>query len=159
MIDVTTDIQLFRETARHVWNSSIASTAASHPGETSEAFDQICEELFYVVVLMANGIDESVEKLNGDGFRSLKVVPLIAEGTPIMVNRTAPAGPYWDDPVVLVKPAGIDLSLIGFFDWDSFANIDLRYLRVRVEDAPGYPTIIGRQALVDVSHAKVVLRQ
>jgi hypothetical protein len=52
----------------------------------------------------------------------------------------------------------MDLSLIGFFDGDSLANIDLRYLRVRIDDAPGYPTIIGREALVDSSHAKVLLR-
>jgi hypothetical protein len=154
MTDITADIHVYRETARHLWNSCLRNIGGPS-ATTIEAFDRICEELFSAIVLDPHGIEESPEQLNIQGFRGLRVVPGVAQGTPILINRTTPPGPYWDDPLVMVRPEDIQLSLIGLFDWDSYSNIDMRFLRVHVNDCRVKPEVIGREALIEVFHSKV----
>jgi hypothetical protein len=157
MIDITQQIQLYRETVRHIWNSCFASEAGRSPaGEVFEAFDTICEQLFVALILSPNAISEPVGQLNVQGFPSIRVIPLLAEGTPILINRTEPTGPYWDDPVNVVKPDEIELGFMGFFDWDSYGIIDMRYVRARVLACHSNRALEGREALVEMGHAKVV---
>jgi hypothetical protein len=154
MDDITQQFQLYRETARHLWNSCFARRPDIL--SASENFDRICEELFDALVLSKTGNNELPSQLNVQGFRSIRVVPLIAEGTPILINRTTPSGPYWDDPMRMVTPDGIALYFIGFFDWDSDGIIDMRYLRVCISAFDSNRLIEGREALIEISHAKVV---
>jgi hypothetical protein len=156
MIDITQEIQRYREAARHLWNSCLMSRVNTSSGVVYEAFGRICEELFEVVVLDPYDIDESAEQLNITGFQSLRVVPAVSAGTPILVNRTQPTGPYWDDPMTSVKAQDIELGLIGFFDWDSYGLIDMRYLRVRILGCPSHPVLVGREALIEILNAKVM---
>lgn len=159
MTDITQQLQLYRETARHVWNSCFAArSGASSSGEAFESFDQICEALFDALILGPLGSDESASQLNVQGFASIRVVPVISAGTPILINRTEPSGPYWDDPMNSVISGETELEFIGFFDWDSCGVIDMRYLRVRILDCKTNAAIVGREALIEMSHVKVVAR-
>jgi hypothetical protein len=126
-------------------------------GVAYEAFDRICEELFAALVLAPAGSHETPDQLNDQGFTSVRVLPSITDGTPILVNRTMPSGPYWDDPMTLVKPTEIELGFTGFFDWDPSGSIDMRYLRVRVLRCSANPVLDGREALIELSHSQVVV--
>jgi hypothetical protein len=156
MTDITADINRFREAARHLWNTWFTTRVNESTGVVFEAFGRICEEIFEVLVLDRHDIDEGGAQLNAQGFKSIRVVPAVAHGTPILVNRTNPAGPYWDDPTSVVKPVDVELELIGFFDWDSYRTIDMRYLRVRITSSAQIPSLAGREALLDVQYAIVL---
>lgn len=157
MNDVTQQFELCRETARHIWNSCFAhQTGEPTSGATLESFDRICEELFDALILTPFGSAESPSQLNVQGFVSIRVVPAIPEGTPVLINRTDPSGPYWDDPLKSILPDASQLGFIGFFDWDSHGMIDMRYLRVRILRCDANPVVVGREALIEMAHAKVV---
>lgn len=154
MIDITQQLLAYREVVRHIWNSCLASRA--HTASAQEAYERVCEELFGVLVLDSISSNENVNLLNNVGFQSIRVVPLIPEGVPILVNRESPSGPYWDAPLTAVSPSSAELTFIGFFDWDSYGQIDLQYFRVRILSSTGNPQTIGHEALIEVRNAKVV---
>jgi hypothetical protein len=157
MTDVTQQFELCRETARHIWNSCFAHQKGEpNSGAAFESFDRICEELFDALILTPFSSAESSSQLNVQGFTSIRVVPAIPDGTPILINRTEPSSPYWDDPMKSIHPTGSQLGFIGFFDWDSYGMIDMRYLRVRILTCDANPLVVGREALIEMSHAKVM---
>jgi hypothetical protein len=158
MTDITADIHLYRETARHIWNSCLRNVGDS-TGEALESFERICEDLFSAIIVGPYSVEEPANQLNIQGFKSICVIPVVDTGTPVLVNRTKPAGPYWDAPLAMVKPESIQLSLIGFFDWDSSSHIDLRYIRVRIDACVANSEVVGREALIEAFHSKVVINQ
>lgn len=153
MTDITALVCRYREAARHLWNSCFRD---GDEGDAAESFDRICEELFNVLVLRPVGVGEQSSQLNVQGFQSIRVVPAIEEGTPVFINRTNPSGPYWDDPIAQVRPQAVELALIGFFDWDSCGFSEMRYLRVRIMSCRNDERLVGREALIDAAHARVV---
>lgn len=157
-IDVTPAFHLYREAARHVWNSCFASRTDVTPSGTHyEAFDRICEALFGALILDPVGSRECSSQLNVQGFASVRVIPAIVDGTPILINRTNPTGPYWDDPLRIVTASELNTGLIGSFDWNSHGLIDMRYLRVRILSCSTNLAIAGREALIEMDHARVVV--
>ena len=87
------------------------------------------------------------------GFR---IVPAVEQGTPIFINRDLPRSGYWDHPVSRVRPDEIELDLLRFFDFDQLGYRDYRYFEVMVHGSTHYPDIIGRAALIEVEHARVL---
>ena len=155
MKNITKDIQRYREVVRHLWNSCLVNCVEQSPGATYESFGRICEELFDVLILEAHGSEESAERLNVAGFKTIRVVPAIKESVPLIVNRSNPSGTYWDDSVKL-KPDDCELLFIGFFDWDRHNTIEMRYLRVLVASCAAEPRVVGRHALIEMLYSEVV---
>jgi hypothetical protein len=88
---------------------------------------------------------------------SLRIVPAIEHGTPILINRDLPRSGYWDHPVSLVRPGDVELRLLRFFDFDQIGCRDFEYLEVVVHASSTYPEIVGRAALIEFNHAKILL--
>ncbi len=88
-----------------------------------------------------------------------KIIPSIAHGTPIMIQRPRPGAPtgYWDDPVTTVKAGHVALDFMSYFDWNPMDYIDLQYYRVKITKFDPHPELVGRDALIERKHAGVRL--
>ncbi len=157
MQDITDAVSGFREAARHLWNT------AFFPGadwDERDRFSRVCVALFDALVLEPARICGSKlpEMCDPDPtpIPFLQVVPRHEAGVPIMINRSIPRCGYWDDSVGQVKPSDVRLEFIRFFDFDELGRRDFRYLEVRVAEFTGQHGLVGRRALLDYEHVKIM---
>ena len=73
-----------------------------------------------------------------------------------MINRDVPRSGYWDHPVSRVQPSEVELHLLRFFDFEQLGYRDYRYFEVIIHASAVYPDIIGRAALIEFDHARVL---
>jgi hypothetical protein len=161
MTDVTQLFSTYRECVRHLWNTYFRPVAEpSQDWDLRDEFDTIARGIFSSLVLRAIGVfdgelapEYSAEPSALPGFR---VVPAVEHGTPIFINRDLPRSGYWDHPVSRVRPEEVELHLLRFFDFDELGYRDFRYFEVVIHASTKYPEIVGRSALIEVEHAKVL---
>jgi hypothetical protein len=121
-----------------------------------DRFSEISSELFRELVLKRLGKATFARKSDDEPYPFLSLKPIV--GTfPIMVERPSANGKYWDDPVGRLDSKSVVLLFIGFYDWDKFGYIDLQYYRAKITGCEEHPEIVGREGLVDVHHARVIL--
>ena len=158
MKNITTEMTAYRESVRHLWNSTFSTLDESlRFGTCLEFFEQIDALMFRALVCEPHGI-EFKEKASFDPIYNLKVIPISPTGMPILVNRSMPASGYWDDPVNVINASdGVELAFIGLFDWDGCNVKDCAYYRVRIIDFKSQPNLIGRDALVETFFANIYL--
>ncbi len=157
MRDITDIIDNYRECVRHLWNKFfyIDGNLSAYTDQTLDSYELIVKELFQALVLEKVQRTFPAETLLSEPIKFIRIVPRSDE-VPVMINRSADRGSgYWDDPVKRVKQSEIDLRLIGFFDWDSYGYIDLRYFRSRIVSFTTNPHLVGRDTLLEVGHARV----
>lgn len=156
MEDVTHLLNSYRECARGVWNNFLRPEASF---DRIDAFSALCERLLAELVLRPLGRPGHRKVAPSEPYPFLRVVPT-ADSMPIMINRPSKDGnKYWDDPVTQIGPQGVKLLLIDYFDWDQLGFIDLQYYRVKVESFDKHPHLVGREALLEVHHAKVLFEE
>ena len=161
MSDVSLQFLTYRECVRHLWNTYFWSVAEpSQNWDLRDEFDAIARSIFSSLVLRPLDVFEhelapeySADPSALPGFR---IVPAVEQGTPIFINRDLPRSAYWDHPVSRVRPDEIELDLLRFFDFDQLGYRDYRYFEVMVHGSTHYPDIIGRAALIEVEHARVL---
>ena len=159
MIEVTSEIHGCREAVRHLWNSHFVRLLGRVPdGEVIDLFEQATEVIFNALVLHACCISDPASNLNCAPFPSLLVVPETQSAGRVLINRDLSPSGYWDGAPQQLTLSATTFELIGFFDWDQFGYIDLRFLRTRISDCAERPDLIGRDALIDVGYAKVFCR-
>jgi hypothetical protein len=145
---LTSEINRFREAARHLWNSYLGRDA---DWDSVEAFQEICLALFEQQVLRRQGLKASPIPVD-DCRKPLEEYRLFAPHSgrlPLRVNRDVPASGYWDFPVEWIPPEERpEIKPMGFFDFDSIGMRNLEFYRVRILDCPSHPEINGRDALV-----------
>lgn len=152
MEEVTHLLDSYRECARGVWNNFLRPGANF---DRIDAFSVLCEGLLAELVLRPIGKLGHRKATPIDPYPFLLVVP-IADPVPIMINRPSQdRNKYWDDPITQVGPEGVRLFFIDYFDWDQMGFIDFQYYRVRVAGFDKHPHLVGREALMDVHHARV----
>ena len=131
MHDITERVAVFRETARHVWNTAFCPT---DDWNDADRFDAVYKCLFEALVLAPMGIDgvgiPALVEVDPVPIEYLHVRANDAGAIPIHVNRTSPSSGYWDDPVGMVEPANADLRFAGFFDFVSLDRREFRYFQV-----------------------------
>jgi hypothetical protein len=128
--------------------------------DISDEFDEICTRLFSSLVL--NPVGGTSHKKNHSYEQSpkpllcLQVVPQNKSGTPIQINREkTKASGYWDYPLKLIKPSDVDLRFVDCFDFDKLGYKNFEYYLVHIVDAPKYPDIIERNALIKAQYVNV----
>lgn len=180
-IDVTGCLRPYREAVRHLWNTLFAGSDLTDFDAVDE-FAEIEDRLFNAVVVprvialggrVSDGGDpESQRALSSaparalrcgcvlPGLRdSLRVVPSISHGTPIMIQnpREGDRNGYWDHPVGEIAPEGAELKYIGHFDWDVLGTREYRYYMVEIVRFMAHPELENLRALVEVRHAIVTV--
>ena len=162
MNDVTHLFLTYRECVRHLWNTYFRPLAEpSVNWDLRDEFDSIVRGIFSSLVLRPLAVfdrelaaEYSADPLPLSGFR---IVPAVSHGTPIFINRGLPRTGYWDHPVSRVLPEEVELQLLRFFDFDILGYREYRYFEVVIAASIKYPDIIGRAALIEVEHARVVM--
>jgi hypothetical protein len=161
MDDVTHLFSTYRECVRHLWNTYFRSVA--EPGQNwdlRDEFDTITRGIFSSLVLRPLDVfdHELAPECSAEPspLPSFRIVPAVEHGTPIFINRDLPRSGYWDHPVSRVRSDEVELHLLRFFDFDQLGYRDFRYFEVVVHALTKYPDIIGRAALIEFEHARVL---
>lgn len=161
MEDITHILEHYRETARHLWNTGFLLLDTEQDlWQLHEEYADIAGRLFTALVLSHLGrVDRQTlreDEVAPQPLLFLRVVPS-GDSISLLVNRTMPPSGYWDDPVSVISREDADLRFLRYFDFDLVGPRDLEYYLVRIIASPKYPHLIGRDALLRVRDAKVVL--
>jgi hypothetical protein len=86
----------------------------------------------------------------------LRVVPN-STWSPILIHRTLVPGEAtcWEQEKVNLND--IELIFDDYFDWDALTVRDFNYYRCKILRFPSHDEYEGRDALIEVQHAKVFL--
>jgi len=149
----------YRSSARAIWNTAFWPDGDFRNWDSIDQFHEIGKLLFDALVLAKLDREWPLCDLFVNPIPFFQILPSIAHGTPIMIQKPRPGAPtgYWDDPVNLLKPREAELQFIAFFDWDQMDYIDLRYYRVKIVNCDAHPELVGREALIERQHATVHL--
>ncbi len=153
MRDITELMNTYRECSRSLWNVYFSGRADI--GGSLDAFGQIRQLLFDVLII--SELSSETEAGGEDTAPPvLKVVP--KERAPILIQRLSEAGQatYWDqEKDMLVGPRHITTAFLDYFDFSYVPIQDFHYYRCKVLSFPSHPNYEGREALLEVSDAKV----
>jgi hypothetical protein len=153
MRDISELMNSYRECSRNLWN--VYFSKRKDIGDALDVFEQIRELLFDSLVL--SELSYEGEGKGGDiPPLALRVIP---QRSLILIQRLSRPGEagYWDqEKDMVVGPGDITLAFLDFFDFSQTPIMDFRYFRCRVLSFPGHPDYEGREALLEVSGAKVV---
>lgn len=162
MIGITTDIHKYRECIGFLWNSCCYKEDGSQfDWDGFDLFDDICVSLFSLMILRPYGWtayrkSNSYEKIPNP-VPCIHVVPIFKDNIPILVNRDIKSGGYWDYSVGAINKSDVDLQFIDFFDFDVQAPRYFEYYRVRIVNAKHDMSLIGRDALIKVDDAEILI--
>jgi hypothetical protein len=159
MKDVSSVFDHYRSNASAIWNMAFWPDGDFRNWDSIEQFHELEKLLFDALVLTKLNRKWPLCDLFVNPIPFFQIVPSIAHGTPIMIQKPRPGAPtgYWDDPVNLVKPREAELQFIAYFDWNQMDYIDLRYYRVKIASFDAHPELVLREALIERLHATVHL--
>lgn len=159
MTDATDLVHNYRECARGLWNTFLRGKAEPYKDfDAIDRFSRISTLLIEELVLRPLGVSTFAKTNEDEPYPFFSLQPIV-ESFPVMVARPSTSGRYWDDPISRLSSKGVLLLFIDFFDWDRFGYIDFQYYRVEIAKCDEHPQIIGRQALVDVHHARIIFEE
>lgn len=148
---ITQEVNMFRETLRHLWNTCLRIDA---DWDSVEVFSEISRMIFEEHIVSRLGIDAPPIPLDAGG-EYISQYRIFTEGKgklPLSVNRDIPAAGYWDYPIEWIPPEmNHDLRLISFYDFDVLGWRLLEYYRVRIVECESNPELAGRDALIRCS--------
>lgn len=154
MQKIETEMTIYREAVRHLWNTAfIKLDETLRFGICAEWFEEIEFLLFRSIVCEPRDIN-FVGKF-GSPIAQLVVTSETTKDIPVLVNRSTPSTGYWDAPVKNILSKDATFVFIDFFDWDDYAQKDLRFYRVRITRCDTFPELIGRDALIETCYAEV----
>jgi hypothetical protein len=160
MREVTDLMDRYRVVARSVWNTAFWPYPDRRNWDARDQFDQIKPLLFKALVVapLEGGHCCDLSTLPE---RALRVVPLDPGPVPILIERPREGdhNHYWDDPVEKIKASDAKLEFLDYFDWDLMAPADFQYYRVRIAEFNGQSHLVGREALLEHSHARVFVEE
>ncbi len=149
---ITQEVNLFRESVRHLWNSYMRIDAN---WDTVDTFRQIASLLFEEKILSKLNCDISPIpiKAEDDYIYNYRILMKGNGKLPVMVNREIPSSNYWDYPIEWIPPEmKPDIRPICFFDWDVLGWRMLEYYRVRIVKCNSNPELDGRDALINCNY-------
>jgi hypothetical protein len=152
MRDITELMNTYRECSRNLWN--VYFSKRNDIGGSLDVFGQIRELLFESLVLSELSYEGEA---NSEDILApaLKVVP---QRSLILIQRLSEPGQagYWDqEKDMVVGPRDITLVFLDYFDFSQIPIQDFHYYRCKVLSFPSHAAYEGREALLEVSGAKV----
>ena len=136
-------VLLYREAARHLWNTCFAPRATTADvGKLLDAFDRIRPVLFASLTgyeLQLAGVAAPI---------AIDVV--VRPHCELMTNRDAEGGSYWDHPLRRTGAHGLRGRFVDFFDWDCLGVRDFAFCMLEITACAERPDVVGRRCLVHV---------
>lgn len=156
MKKIENEIAIYREAVRHLWNTAFLKLEETlRFGICAEWFEEIESLLFRSIVCEPRNVN-FIGKF-GNPITQLTVASEISKDIPVLVNRSIPSTGYWDAPVKTLPSVDTTFIFICFFDWDDYAQKDLRFYKVRITRCATFPELVGRDALIETCYADVFL--
>jgi hypothetical protein len=153
MRDITELMNAYRECSRNLWN--VYFSKRKDIGDALDVFEQIRELLFDSLILSELSYEGKAE--GGDiPPPALRVAP--QRRSLILIQRLSGPGEagYWDqEKDMVVGPDDIALAFVDYFGFDHMPIMDFHYYRCKILSFPSHPDYEGREALLEVSGAKV----
>jgi len=157
-LEITEEVALYREAARHLWNSAFHTTQPDW--DTRDSFSRVATELFTALVLEPIRYTKHrlprMSEAEPAHFRHIAVVAHTND-VPIMVNRSSESSGYWDDPVTRVRRDEAELRFVTFFDWNELGQRDFKFVLVRIVGWPAHPQLVDRYALLEFQYVQLYL--
>jgi hypothetical protein len=150
MRDITELMNAYRECSRNLWN--VYFSKRKDIGDALDVFEQVRELLFDSLVLSELSYEGEAE---GEDIPppALKVVP---QRSLILIRRLTESGGYWDqEKDVIVGPDDITLAFVDYFDFFQPPIKDFHYYLCKILSFSSHGEYEGREALLEVSGAKV----
>ena len=158
MRDITDLLDHYRVVARSIWNTGFWSDPDLRNWDSWDQFEQIKRLLFKALVVARLGEGHCCD-LGSLPDHIYHVVPLEPGPVPVRIGRPreGDTNRYWDDPVGEVEASDVGLHFLDYFDWNCMAYVDFPYYLVRIVAFVPQPHLVGREALLECRHAKVLL--
>jgi hypothetical protein len=154
MTDITSLMNTYRECARNLWNAYFSSREFTW--DLHDEYENIRKLLFNALVVYE--LDSEIECCGIGTALSpmLNVVPS-AKSVPILINRPSKDGNgYWDQEMNMsVGTDDIRLMFLDYFDFSQFPVKDFKFYRCKILQFPKCIEYEGREALIEVSDAKI----
>jgi len=152
MRDITELMNAYRECSRNLWN--VYFSKRKDIGDALDVFEQIRELLFDSIVLSELSYEGEAK---GEDIPppALKVVP---QRSLILIQRLSGPGEarYWDqEKDMVVGSDDITLAFVDYFDFFQPPIKEFHYCLCRILSFPSHVGYEGREALVEVSRAKL----
>jgi hypothetical protein len=151
MRDVTDLMNSYRECARHVWNVYFGTQEnTSHLERLYEGIRKLLFEGLVLVQLEGNSSSQDQSPV-------LRVVPIAS--VPILIRRPSDdRNWYWDEEQgIQVDRDEIELVFADYYDYSVYPVRDFRFYRCKILRFPSRGRYEGRDALVEVAHARVLV--
>jgi hypothetical protein len=159
-IDITGRISLFREAARHAWNTYFVRQNFGACLELHTSYGRIETGFFEALVLQPLGMMEYVEQFRSGPLEWLLMVP--KDGmlqVPVRFERTQDDGnTYWSDINMIPVSDGGDFLFVEFFDWDWRGYIDMSRVRAQLRGCDRPNNSVSSFVLLDVEDFRFVFR-
>jgi len=152
---ITQYIHKYRETVRHLWNTSFKDDAN---WDTVDAFKKICDLIYEELILARLDIAAPILPVDSQStyLNDYQIFVDHKGKLSLMVNREIPASGYWDYPIKWIPPEDPpDIRPICFFDFDLLGWRNFEYYRVRILKCPTHQKIEGRDALIKCNHVEI----
>jgi hypothetical protein len=152
-MDITSSFLLYRETARHVWNTAFVGHIPNVDWNARDGFCDACLSLFKEIVLVPSGLDPECSQADYASpafvYESIVLKPKGPSlAFPILINREKGVDSgYWDHPIDVFSNKDGLLKFSKFFDWNDLAKRDFQYVMTKIESSN--QDIDGRFALVE----------
>jgi len=153
MRDITELMNAYRECSRNLWN--VYFSKRKDIGDALDVFEQIRELLFDSIVLSELSYEGEAESEDIPP-PVLKVVP--ESSSLILIQRLSGPGEagYWDqEKDMAVGPDDIRLAFVGYVDFSQVPMKEFHYYLCKILSCPNHSEYEGREALLEVSDAKV----
>jgi hypothetical protein len=159
-MNITEEVNLFRETARHLWNTYLRwdkdynltnpNLGLRAQDDTHHVFSNICRILF--CEKFVNRLDINAPPIpydtSGDYLPQYRLI-IPGGGVSLHVNRDVPPSGYWDYPIKsILREENLDLRPVCFFDWERHGWKMLEFYRVRIVNCPSHPELNDRDAII-----------
>ena len=153
MREITELMNTYRECSRNLWN--VYFSRRENIGASLDAFGRIRELLFESLVVNELAYEGEAEDDNIPP-PALKVVP--GSSSLILIQRLSGPGEagYWDqEKDMAVGAEDITLAFVDYFDSSQVPVKEFHYYLCKILSFPSHSEYEGREALLQVSDAKV----
>lgn len=160
MIDISTEMLVFKEAIRHSWNTYFWPNEDRYSDESQESFGEIERALLKVLVLTPHGMEDVASSYRLEPLANILVTPETVPGEmPIQYGKKLKDGnTVWEMPGSIDVDENTQFKFYDIFDWRTFEHIDLPYVRAVSVPRESSEHKISRLALIEHIHCRFLLK-
>ncbi len=158
-MDITPSIYQYRDTVTQLWHNLSSASDGEYDWDLCDIFADICERIFYLLVLRPHGMSHSSKARQYDA-KPQNIPELIvassAEGVDILIGENRNSSVVW---TVARYSEDMELAFVDLFDFELYRPTrTFDYVMARIVRANDQG-LCTRYVLLPIDSAKVFLRK